>query len=122
MNNLIKLVEFQVGTTTHRHIRFWKRRLRGTIIISVNNESITNDDDIEIAIENAKKNKQKNIIIVFGSKVGFPMSGEGVPTLQADQLNVIAYHLHEINTKEDLLPNKEEWPHLMGSPVYCQYR
>ena len=44
------------------------------------------------------------------------MSGEGVPTLQADQLNVIAYHLREINTKEDIWPNKEEWPHLMDSP------
>ena len=44
------------------------------------------------------------------------MSGEGVATLQADQLNVIAHHLHEINTNEDLWPDKEDWPHLMESP------
>ena len=44
------------------------------------------------------------------------MSGEGVTTLQADQLNVIAHHLHEINTKEDLWPDKKNWPHLMDSP------
>ena len=81
MNNSIELVEFQVGTTTHRHIRSWKRQLCGTIIISVNNESITSDDDIEIAVQNARKNKQKNITIVFGSLVGFAMIGEGVPTL-----------------------------------------
>ena len=116
MNDLIELVEFQVGTTTHQHIRSWKRRLRGTIIISVNNESIINEDDIETAVQNARRNKQKNITIVFGSLVDFAMSGEGVSTLQANQLNVIAHHLHEINTKEDLWPNKEEWPHLMDSP------
>ena len=43
------------------------------------------------------------------------MSGEGVPTLEADQLNVIVYHLNEINTKVDLWPNKNEWPHLLDS-------
>ena len=116
MNNSIELVEFQVGTTTHRHIRSWKRQLQGTIIISVNNESITNDDDIEIALRNARKNKQKNITIVFGSLVGFAMSGEGVPTLQADQLNVIAHHLNEIHTGEDLWPEKNDWPTLLDSP------
>ena len=116
MKDSIELVEFQVGTTTHRHIRSWKRRLRGTIIISINNEYITNDDDIEVAVRNAKNNKQKNITIVFGSLVGFAMSGEGVPTLQADQLNVIAHHLNEINTGEDLWPEKNEWPTLLDSP------
>ena len=95
----MELVEFQCGTTTHRHIRSWKRRLRRTIIILVNDELIRNDNDIIIAVENAKRARQKNITIVFGSLVGFAMSGEGVPTLQADQLNVIAHHLHEINTK-----------------------
>ena len=57
-----------------------------------------------------------NITIEFGSLVGFAMSGEGVPTLQADQLNVIAHHLNEINTKVDLWPNKNELPHLLDSP------
>ena len=107
MKNSIELVEFQVGTTTHRHIWSWKRRLRGTIIVSVNNEPITNDHDIKIAVKNAKQSKQKNITIVFGSLVGFAMSGEGVPTLQVDQLNVIAHHLHELNTEEDLWLDKK---------------
>ena len=81
----------------------------------MNDELIQNDNDVIIAVENAKGPRQKNITIVFGSLVGFAMGGEGVPTLQEDQLNVIAHHLHEINTKEDLWPNKEEWPHLMDS-------
>ena len=115
MKNSIELIEFQVGTTTYCHIRFWEQRLRGTIIVPVNNESITNDHDIEVTVENAKRNKQRTITIVFGSLVGFAMSDEGVPTLQADHLNVIAHHLHEINTNGDLWPNKENWPHLMDS-------
>ena len=43
-------------------------------------------------------------------------SGEGVPTLQADQLNIIAHHLNEINTNVDLWPNKKDWPQLLDSP------
>ena len=44
------------------------------------------------------------------------MRGEGVPTLQADQLNVIAHHLNEITTSEDLWPEKNDWLTLMNSP------
>ena len=47
---------------------------------------------------------------------GFAMSGEGVPTLQADQLNVIAPHLHNINNKQDIWTDKEEWPVPIDSP------
>ena len=58
--------------------------------------------DIRTAVQRARNNKQTNIKIEFGSLVGFAMSGEGVPTLQADQLNVIAHHLNQINTNIDL--------------------
>ena len=116
MNHAIELVEFQVGTTTHPHIGSWKRRLQGTIIVSVSGEPISNNMDIKAAVQKARNNKQKNIKIEFGSLVGFAMSGEGVPTLQVDQLNVIAHHLNEINAKVDLWPNKQDWPHLLDSP------
>ena len=35
-----ELVEFQLGTGAHRHIRSWKRRLRGTIVTSVGGKPI----------------------------------------------------------------------------------
>jgi hypothetical protein len=38
------------------------------------------------------------------------MSSDGVPTLQSDQLNVIAHHLNGINNEEDIWVNKMEWP------------
>ena len=72
--------------------------------------------NIRAAVQRARLSGLTNITIEFGSLVGFAMSGEGVPTLQADQLNVIAHYLNEINTKVDLWPNKQDWPHLLDSP------
>jgi hypothetical protein len=94
MKHAVELVEFQVGTSTHRHIRSWKQQLRGTIITTINDEPITNEEDIKAVIQRAHSNKQTAIKIKFGLLVGFAMSGEGVPTLQSDQLNVIAHHLN----------------------------
>jgi hypothetical protein len=115
MKQAMELVEFQVGTSTHRHIRSWKRRLRGTIITTINNEPIKNEKDIMDVIQRARNNKQTTIKIEFGSLVGFAMSGEGVPTLQSDQLNVIAHHLNGINNEEDIWVNKKEWPQPIDS-------
>jgi hypothetical protein len=61
-------------------------------------------------IQRARNNKQTTIKIEFGSSVGFAMSGEGVPILQSDQLNVIAHHLNSINNEEDIWVDKTEWP------------
>jgi len=44
------------------------------------------------------------------------MSGEGVPTLQVYQLNVIAHHLHTMKAKEDLWTDKSDWPLPIDSP------
>ena len=84
MKQAVELVEFQVGTSTHRHIRSWKRRLRGTIISTVNNKPIRTEQDIINAIHQARMNNQSSIKLEFGSLVGFAMSGEGVPTLQSE--------------------------------------
>jgi hypothetical protein len=115
MKHAVELVEFQVGTSTHRHIRSWKRRLRGTIITTINDEPITNEEDIIAVIQRARNNKQTTIKIEFGSLVGFAMSGEGVPALQSDQLNVIAHHLNSINNEEDIWVDKTEWPQSINS-------
>jgi hypothetical protein len=116
MKHAVELVEFQVGTSTHRHIRSWKRRLRGTIITTINNEPIRTGKDIIKVIQRARNNNQSSIRIEFGSLVGFAMSGEGVPTtLQSDQLNVIAHHLNGIINEEDIWVNKMEWPQQIHS-------
>ena len=53
--------------------------------------------------------------VEFGSLVGFAMSGEGIPTLQTDQMNVIAHHIHSIRTKHDLWIDKTAWPDAIDS-------
>jgi hypothetical protein len=40
IKHAVELVEFQVGTLTHQHIRSWKRGLRGTIITTSNDERL----------------------------------------------------------------------------------
>jgi hypothetical protein len=65
--------------------------------------------------QRARNNKQTTIKIEFGSLVGFAMSGEGVPTLQLDQLNAIAHHLNGINNEEDIWVDKKEWPQPIDS-------
>ena len=77
MIDSIELLEFQVGTTIHRHIRSWKRQLQGTIIISINNESIKSDVDIRAAVQRPRLSGQTNVTIEFGLLVRFVMSGEG---------------------------------------------
>jgi hypothetical protein len=57
IKHAVKLVEFQVGTSTHRHIRSWKRRLRGTIMTTINDEPIKNEEDIKAVIQRARNNK-----------------------------------------------------------------
>jgi hypothetical protein len=58
MKHAVELVEFQGGTSTHRHIRSWKRRLRGTIITTINNEPIRTEKDIIEVIQRARNNNQ----------------------------------------------------------------
>ena len=43
------------------------------------------------------------------------MSGEGISTLQTDQMNVIAHHIHIICTKHDLWTDKTAWPEAIDS-------
>ena len=62
-----ELEEFQVGTITHRHIRSRKQRLLGTIVVYVNCYLIKNGNNIIIAVENTRRNKQKNVTVIFDS-------------------------------------------------------
>ena len=115
IKNAIELVDFQRGTSAHRHINGWKRRLKGTIVTAVDGKPITTHDDITAAISTARQERKKEITIEFGSLAGFAMSGEGIPTLQADQLNVIAHHIYSIRSQHDLWPDKTQWPETLAT-------
>jgi len=104
------LVDFQQGMSAHQHITSWKRRLKGTIVIAIDGVPTTKYKDITDAVSKACQERKKQVKIEFGSLVGFAMSGEGIPTLQADQLNIIAHHIYSIQTKHNLWPDKVQWP------------
>jgi len=110
MQDAVELVELQVGSASHKNIRAWKSRLRGTIITEIEGYAIHSRDDIIAAIIKARHDRKRNVKIIFASLKGFAMSGQGVPTLQTDQLNVIAHHIHTMTTQQDLWEDKTEWP------------
>ena len=63
-------------------------------------------------MKQAKRQHKKSVKVKFESLAGFAMSGKGIPTLQTDQMNVISHHIHSIQMKQDLWPEKDQtkWP------------
>ena len=76
-----ELIEFQLGSSVHQHVWSWKWWLRGTVITSINGESIKCRDDIVTAVKQAKRKHKKSVKVKFGSLACFAMSGVGIPTL-----------------------------------------
>ena len=110
IKDAIELVYFQQGTSAHFHIKSWKQGLKGTIITNIDGKLIKKYQDIADAIAQAQQECKQQVKIKFGLLAGFVMSGKGIPTLQADQLNIIAHHIHTIETNNDLWPKKYYWP------------
>ena len=98
------------GTVSHKTIRRWKSRLKGSIIRMVDDISITDREQLRQVLQEKRRKGQTQVRIQFAQPRWSSMTGEGLPTLHFDQLNVIAHHLNHISTGEDLWPNKGEWP------------
>ena len=115
IKNRIELTSIQPGTSSHRHIKSWKRRLKGTIITAIDGQPVTSKEDMIQIVVDARKSGKRNLKFEFGSLAGFAMNCNGIPTLQADQLNVIAHHICSIQTQQNIWDNPEEWPDLIDS-------
>ena len=113
-----ELIEFQLDSSAHCHICSWKRCLQGTVIKSIDGKSIKSRDDIVTTVKQAKQEHKKIVKVEFGSLAGFARSGEGIPTLQINQMNVIAHHNHSIRMKQYLWPQNDQtkWPINIDSP------
>jgi hypothetical protein len=100
------------GTLLHKTIHRWKSPLKGSIIQLVDDISITDTDQQLRQVLNEKRQKgQTQVRIQFARPHRWnSMTGEGLPTLHFDQLNVIAHHLHHITTGEYLWIDKTNWP------------
>ena len=99
IEDAVEFIDMKVGSIAHNNIKNWKRRLRGTIITKVDGEAVTSVQQMKKIIEKAKRKKLQKVNVEFGSLKAFAINGAGIPTLQADQLNVIAHHINAINMK-----------------------
>ena len=97
----------------------------GTIITKVNDEEIHSAKNISKAKKKGIKERKQMERIEFETLTAFALNGNGVPTLQTDQLNVIAHHINAIqmmdnnhvskNIYQEFWPDKTEWPEMIDS-------
>jgi hypothetical protein len=97
-------------TVSHKTIRRWKSRLKGSIIFMINNITITNTMQLKRIIRGKRQKGQTQVKIQFAQPLWSFMTGEGPPTLHFNQLNVIAHHLYAMKTGHNLWLDKTEWP------------
>jgi hypothetical protein len=116
-SELVVFRQCHPGTISHKTIRRWKSRLKGSIIRMVDDTSITDREQLRQVIKIKRWKGRTQVRIQFAQPRWSSMTGEGLPTLHFDQLNVIAHHLHHISTGKDLWPNKGEWPPIDDAPI-----
>jgi hypothetical protein len=100
------------GTVSHKTIRRWKSRLKGSIICMIDDITITITDTAQLKrIIREKRHKgQTQGKIQFSQPLWSSMTCEGLPTVHFDQLNIIPHHLHAMQTNHDLWLDKTQWP------------
>ena len=87
-------------------------------------DDITISTPTNIARVIAKKHWQNctTVTIQFTHPLWTATSGDGLPTLQFDQLNVIAHHLHAINTGETTWTDPLTWPDISDEAIALAIR
>jgi hypothetical protein len=108
----ITLIRCDPGTVSHKQIRRWKSRLRGSTIRMVDDITIIDIDQFAETIRLKRLTGQLYVKIQFANPRWSAMSGDGLPTLQFDQLNVITHHLNAINTDGTSWDDPIKWPPL----------
>jgi hypothetical protein len=101
---------FEPGTPAHRTIKRWKSRIAGSIIRLIDDEDVYCPADIVRIMSDKRRQRKQFVTIQFAQPTWSATSSEGVPTLQFDQLNVIAHHMHAIKTGENLWTDPLTWP------------
>jgi hypothetical protein len=102
---------FEPGTHAHKTIRHWKSCLTGSIIQLINDdEDVYTPADVVRILSGKQCLHKSHVTIQFAWPTETATSSEGVPTLQFDQLNVIAHHLPAINTGEIIWHDPLTWP------------
>ena len=73
----------------------------GTIITKINDKEIHSANNIVKATQKGIKEHKQMAKIEFATLTAFALNGNGVPTLQTDQLNVIAHHINAIQMMDN---------------------
>jgi hypothetical protein len=101
---------FEPGTHAHKTIKRWKSRIAGSIVRMIDDESVYTPADVVRIMAEKRLQHKRYVTIQFAHPSWSATSSEGVPTLQFDQMNVIAHHLHAIRTGETLWNDPLSWP------------
>jgi hypothetical protein len=78
---------------------------------------VTNPADVVSIIAKKRRANCTSITVQFARPRWTATTGEGVPNLQFDQLNVIAHHLHTIRTGETLWDDPLSWPEITPAAI-----
>jgi hypothetical protein len=119
----ITLLRCDPGTVAHKQIRRWKSRLRGSTIRMIDETTITSIKQLEDTIRLKRLTGQTHVTIQFANPTWSAMSGEGLPTLQFNQLNVITHHLNAITNIDDSTRNDPtQWPPVTDDMIVAAIR
>jgi hypothetical protein len=105
------------GTICHKTIPRWKSRLRGSIVRMIDEITVENSAQIPNIIRDKRTQGKSHVRIQFARPNFTALNGEGIPTLNFDQLNVIAHHLNAIDTGEDQWQDKSTWPPISDESI-----
>ena len=85
----------------------WRSRYRNCIVQAVDGKQVTTPLDLADKIRLTRKANKEHVTITFSRPQMSAMTSDGIPQLHFDQLNVIAHHLHPIETGEDQWNQRE---------------
>ena len=112
------LTRCEPGTISHKRIRRWKSRLRGSIIRMIDDEPVHSPTDVVRILAEKRHQQKTHVTIQFARPLWSATSGEGLPTIHFDQLNVIAHHLHAIKTGETIWNDPLTWPPITDEALH----
>ena len=78
----------------------------------IDTDSVHTPEDVIRILTEKRRQGVRHVTVQFAQPRWNSLTSDGVPTLHFDQLNVIAHHLHAINTGEIVWNNPLEWPAL----------
>ena len=111
-NDMVMFRRCIPGTIAHKNIRRWKSRLTGAIITAIDDIEITSRRQLIQTIRKYRQQGKQSAKIEFARPNNTNHTGDGIPIMHFDQLHVVAQHIHQIRTGEDVNMDTIEWPEI----------